>query len=34
MLVANYTDDKNLQKLIKIVKNPTKAKIKAFESPW
>ena len=32
-LVANYNDGENLQKLIKIVKNPTKAKINFLESP-
>ena len=34
MLIANYNDDETLQKLIKLVKSPTKAKIKALESPW
>ena len=34
MLIAIYIDDENLQKLIKIVKNSTKAKIKALDSPW
>ena len=34
ILIANYNDNENLQKIIKIVKNPTKAKIKALESPW
>ena len=34
MLIANYNDDENVQKLIKLVKSPTKAKIKALESPW
>ena len=32
MLIAKYNDE-NLQKLIKLVKRPTKAKIKALESP-
>ena len=34
MLFLNYNDDENLQKLIQIVKNSTKAKIKALESSW
>ena len=34
MLIANCNDDENLQKRIKIVNNPTKAKIKALESHW
>ena len=34
MLIAKDNDDENLQNLIKIVKNPSKAKIKALESPW
>ena len=34
MLIANSNDNENLQKLIKIVKNPTKAKTKALDSPW
>ena len=34
LLIANYKDDENLQKIINLVKNPTKAKIKALDSPW
>ena len=34
MLIAYYNGDENLQKLIKLVQNPTKAKIKALESRW
>ena len=34
LLTANYQDDEFLQKIISIVKNPTKAKIKSLESPW
>ena len=34
LLTANYLDDEFLQKIISIVKNPTKAKIKSLESPW
>ena len=34
LLTANYLDDEFLQKIISIVKNPAKAKIKSLESPW
>ena len=34
LLAANYQDDELLQKIIKIVKNPIKAKIKNLDSPW
>ena len=38
MLIATYNDDENLQKLIKIVKNPTQAmepmERHKLESPW
>ena len=34
LLTAIYLDDEFLQKIISIVKNPTKAKIKSLESPW
>ena len=34
LLTANYLDDEFLQKIISIVKNPTKGKIKSLESPW
>ena len=34
LLAANYLDDEFLQKIIGIVKNPTKGKIKALDSPW
>ena len=34
LLAANYLDDEFLQKVIGIVKNPTKGKIKALDSPW
>ena len=34
LLAANYLDDEFLQKIIAIVKNPTKGKIKNLDSPW
>ena len=34
LLAANYLDDEFLQKIIKIVKNHTKGKIKSLDSPW
>ena len=34
LLTANYLDDGFLQKIISIVENPTKGKIKSLESPW
>ena len=34
LLIANYKDDETLQKIITLVKNPTKAKSKALDSPW
>ena len=33
-LIANYKDDETLQKIINLVKNPTKSKIKSLDSPW
>ena len=34
LLIANYKDDQTLQKIIDLVKNPTKSKIKSLDSPW
>ena len=34
LLAANYQDDELLQKVINIVKNPTKGKMKSLDSPW
>ena len=34
LLIANYKDDENLQKIINLVKNPIKSKIKSLDSPW
>ena len=34
MLIAIHRDDENLQKIIAILKNPSKAKIRALDSPW
>ena len=34
LLAANYLDDEFLQKVINIVKHPTKGKRKNLDSPW
>ena len=34
LLIANYKDDENLQKIINLVKHPIKSKIKSLDSPW
>ena len=34
LLIANYKDDETLQKIINLVKNATKSKIKSLDSPW
>ena len=34
MLASSYQDSENLQKIIVVMKNPTKGKIIALDSPW